>query len=37
LVRRSALIIYYLAVLLGLVLLYGRGAHSGTGFIYQAF
>ena len=28
---------YYLAILLGLVLLYGRGDVSTTGFIYQAF
>lgn len=27
----------YLAVLLGLVILYGRGNHFTTGFIYQAF
>ena len=29
--------LYYLAVLLGLLLLYGRGDLSTTGFIYQAF
>lgn len=30
-------ILYYLAILLGLVLLYGRGDFSTPGFIYQAF
>jgi hypothetical protein len=29
--------LYYLAILAGLVLLYGRGELSSSGFIYQAF
>ena len=29
--------VYYLAVLLGLVVLWGRGGLSTAGFIYQAF
>ena len=29
--------LYYLAVLLGLLVLYGRGDFSTAGFIYQAF
>ena len=29
--------LYYLAVLLGLAVLYGRGDFSTAGFIYQAF
>jgi len=29
--------IYYLAVLLGLLVLYGKGDFSTAGFIYQAF
>jgi hypothetical protein len=28
---------YYLAILLGLLLLYGRGDFSTPGFIYQGF
>ena len=35
--RVSATTLYYLAVLLGLVVLYGRGHVSIGGFIYQAF
>lgn len=29
--------LYYLAILVGLVLLYGRGDAPTSGFIYQAF
>jgi len=35
--RPAATLLFYLAVLLGLVVLYGRGDFSTTGFIYQAF
>ena len=35
--RVSATALYYLAVLLGLLVLYGRGDLSTGGFIYQAF
>lgn len=31
------LALYYLAVLLGLIVLYGRGDFSTSGFIYQGF
>jgi hypothetical protein len=34
---RGFTLLYYLAVLLGLVVLYGRGDVSTVGFIYQAF
>jgi hypothetical protein len=34
---RTTMMLYYLAVLLGLVALYGKGDVSTTGFIYQAF
>ena len=34
---RVATMLYYLAVLLGLLVLYGRGDLSTSGFIYQAF
>ncbi len=30
-------LLYYLAVLFGLVVLYGRGDFSTAGYIYQAF
>ena len=36
-VRVSATTLFYLAVLLGLLVLYGRGDFSTAGFIYQAF
>lgn len=36
-VRHAAQMLYYLAILLGLVVLYGRGDFSMAGFIYQAF
>ena len=29
--------VYYLAILLGLVILYGRGDLSAPGFVYQGF
>jgi hypothetical protein len=32
-----ALLIYYAGVLLALLVLYGRGDVSTSGFIYQAF
>ena len=35
--RVLAMMVYYLAVLLGLVVLWGRGDLSTAGFIYQAF
>jgi len=35
--RRTGLTLYYLAVLVGLVLLYGRGDFSAPAFIYQNF
>ena len=34
---RVLFMVYYLAVLLGLVVLWGRGDLSSAGFIYQAF
>jgi D-Ala-teichoic acid biosynthesis protein len=36
-VRMAALTIYYLAILLGLILMYGRGNFSTPEFIYQGF
>jgi hypothetical protein len=35
--RRLLTTLYYLAILVGLVLLYGRGEAPTAGFIYQAF
>ena len=35
--RVLAMMVYYLAVLLGLVVLWGRGDLPTAGFIYQAF
>jgi hypothetical protein len=35
--RTVALTIYYLGILLGLVVLYGRGDFSTPGFVYQGF
>jgi hypothetical protein len=35
--RQLATMLYYVAVLLGLLVLYGRGEFSPAGFIYQAF
>jgi hypothetical protein len=34
---RVVTMLYYLGVLLGLLVLYGRGDLSTSGFIYQAF
>ncbi len=35
---RTALVaVYYLVILAGLILLYGRGDFSTPGFIYQGF
>ena len=36
-VRTSALTLYYLAILLGLIVLYGKGDFSTPSFIYQGF
>jgi hypothetical protein len=37
LVRTTLLTLYYLAILLGLIVLYGRGDFSTPPFIYQGF
>jgi hypothetical protein len=34
---RAVLVIYYLGVMAGLILLYGRGDFSTPPFVYQAF
>lgn len=36
-VRTVALTLFYLAILLGLIVLYGRGDFSTPKFIYQGF
>ena len=36
-VRTFTLTLYYLAILLGLILMYGKGDFSAPSFIYQAF
>ena len=36
-VRFAGLTLYYLAILAGLVLLYGRGDFSTPAFVYQGF
>ncbi len=36
-VRTIALTLYYLAILLGLILMYGKGDFSAPSFIYQGF
>ena len=36
-VRNGALLLYYLAILLGLLLLYGNGDFSAPPFVYQGF
>jgi D-Ala-teichoic acid biosynthesis protein len=36
-VRTVAMTLYYLAILLGLILLYGQGDFSAPPFIYQGF
>ncbi len=35
--RLVALTIYYLGIIVGLLILYGRGDFSTPGFIYQGF
>ncbi len=35
--RTIALTLYYLAILLGLILMYGKGDFSAPSFIYQGF
>jgi hypothetical protein len=36
-IRNGALVLYYLAILLGLLLLYGNGDFSAPEFVYQGF
>ncbi len=36
-VRIVALTLYYLAIILGLILLYGKGDFSTPPFVYQGF
>jgi hypothetical protein len=36
-VRVAALTAYYLAVLLALIVMYGKGDFSATSFVYQGF
>jgi len=36
-VRLAALTFYYLAIILGLILMYGKGDFSTPPFIYQGF
>jgi hypothetical protein len=36
-VRVAALTLYYVAVLAGLILIYGRGDFSTPSFVYQGF
>ncbi len=36
-VRAAALTLYYLAILLGLILMYGKGDFSTPSFVYQGF
>lgn len=36
-VRLVVLTLYYLAILIGLIVLYGRGDFSTPSFIYQGF
>lgn len=36
-VQSGAMLVYYLAILLGLLLIYGRGDFSTPHFIYQGF
>lgn len=35
--KRVALVVYYLAIILTLVLMYGRGDFSTPPFVYQEF
>jgi hypothetical protein len=37
LLKRFALVLYYLAIILTLVLMYGRGDFSTPPFVYQEF
>jgi len=37
LLKRVALVLYYLAIILTLVLMYGRGDFSTPPFVYQEF
>ena len=37
LLKRTALVLYYLAIILTLVLMYGRGDFSTPPFVYQEF
>ncbi len=37
LLKRAALALYYLAIILALVLMYGRGDFSTPPFVYQEF
>jgi hypothetical protein len=37
LLKRTALALYYLAIILTLVLMYGRGDFSTPPFVYQEF
>ena len=36
-VRFTALTLYYLAIIAGLIVLYGRGDFSTPAFVYQGF
>jgi hypothetical protein len=36
-VRTVTLTLYYLAILLGLILMYGKGDFSTPSFVYQGF
>jgi hypothetical protein len=35
--RVALLTVYYLAIIAGLIVLYGRGDFSPPGFVYQSF
>ena len=36
-IRRGAVTLYYLAILLGLIALYGKGDFTTPAFVYQEF
>jgi len=36
-IRRAWLILYYLAIIVGLIAMYGRGDFSTPPFVYQGF
>ncbi len=36
-VRGTLLVVYYLAIIAGLILIYGKGDFSTPSFIYQGF